>query len=397
MSLEELKPCPFCGVEMIELDHEGFDHPKGDDCILADTSWSSAYRSEWNTRPSLPPTERDEGMVERVAMLLFCPKCGLQHVDAPDERTPGWTNPPHKSHLCHGCGCIWRPADVPTDGVLNIETSGKADNWVRAPKAARAAISAIPDMRVVDPALVEALERAWTDFLDANPDDLTSPSDLPDHALVTCEQMIDIVRNAMAELSEALSVYTMSVGGVVNQGVGRPFGQPAEGWREIAGHPDYRVSDRGRVMSAIGGGQRILAAVMDNYGYATVKLRGERRKIHRLVCEAFHGPPPPDADAAHLDGNRTNNVPANLAWVSRKENMAHKVEHGTHQTGEAHGGAKLTAEQVASIRERAASGESRRSIARGIGISSTQVDRIVNGEHWRLGPAGECQAQEGEA
>src|SRR5574340_600312 len=24
----------------------------------------------------------------------------------------GWDNPPHRSHLCHGCGHIWRPADV---------------------------------------------------------------------------------------------------------------------------------------------------------------------------------------------------------------------------------------------------------------------------------------------
>jgi len=47
-----------------------------------------------------------------ISMILHCPKCGLQHVDEPDERTPGWENPPHRSHLCHGCGHIWRPADV---------------------------------------------------------------------------------------------------------------------------------------------------------------------------------------------------------------------------------------------------------------------------------------------
>lgn len=45
--------------------------------------------------------------------------------------------------------------------------------------------------------LTDALVSAWTDFLDANPDDLTSPEDLPDHALVTCDQMIAIVENAL--------------------------------------------------------------------------------------------------------------------------------------------------------------------------------------------------------
>lgn len=51
----------------------------------------------------------------------------------------------------------------------------------------------------------EALLNAWTDFLDANPDDLTSPSDLPDHALVTFEQMADIVENARLAMGEPVS------------------------------------------------------------------------------------------------------------------------------------------------------------------------------------------------
>jgi len=61
-----------------------------------------------------------------VDMLLFCPKCGTQHVDAPDGK--GWDNPPHRSHLCHACGCVWRPADVPTNGVAEIKTKGSVDN-----------------------------------------------------------------------------------------------------------------------------------------------------------------------------------------------------------------------------------------------------------------------------
>jgi len=69
------------------------------------------------------------GKAAPIPMILHCPKCGEQHIDEPDERTPGWTNPPHRSHLCHGCQTIWRPADVPTVGVRSIETRGKADTW----------------------------------------------------------------------------------------------------------------------------------------------------------------------------------------------------------------------------------------------------------------------------
>ena len=76
-----------------------------------------------------------------IDMVLHCPSCGLKHVDAPEACTEEgcphhgsahshpdtWLNPPHKSHLCHECGTIWRPADVPTNGVRAIHTAGKSD------------------------------------------------------------------------------------------------------------------------------------------------------------------------------------------------------------------------------------------------------------------------------
>lgn len=87
-----------------------------------------------------------------IDMILYCPSCGALHVDkrevSPtppdgvyithfDEWGPVWTddvhreitwdNPPHRSHLCHECGCVWRPADVPTNGVSKLTTNGKSD------------------------------------------------------------------------------------------------------------------------------------------------------------------------------------------------------------------------------------------------------------------------------
>ncbi|MDF3837137.1 hypothetical protein P3W85_29900 [Cupriavidus basilensis] len=75
-----------------------------------------------------------------IDMVLHCPCCGVQHIDAPEETQQRyyaadlgkpltiWTNPPHRSHLCHGCGHIWRPADVPTNGVASVKTKGKDDS-----------------------------------------------------------------------------------------------------------------------------------------------------------------------------------------------------------------------------------------------------------------------------
>lgn len=82
-------------------------------------------------RASQPP------LLVPIPMILICPSCSTLHVDEPDERTPGWTNPPHKSHLCHACGTIWRPADLPTVGVAAIETKGKADTWTAGETGAR--------------------------------------------------------------------------------------------------------------------------------------------------------------------------------------------------------------------------------------------------------------------
>lgn len=56
------------------------------------------------------------------------------------------------------------------------------------------------------------------------------------------------------------------------------------------------------------------------YGVST-RLWGNK-KVHRLVCEAFHGPPPFDrAVVIHLDENALNNKAENLKWGTQKENL----------------------------------------------------------------------------
>lgn len=73
-----------------------------------------------------------------IDMVLHCPACGMQHIDRDEGQHMGahadpsmWRNPPHRSHLCRkedgGCGFVWRPADVPTNGVERTKTVGKAD------------------------------------------------------------------------------------------------------------------------------------------------------------------------------------------------------------------------------------------------------------------------------
>lgn len=69
-------------------------------------------------------------MTKPVKMILHCPVCHQQHIDEIDEEAnPGWKNPPHTSHKCLGCGTIWQPAEIPTEGVRILSRHGKSDTW----------------------------------------------------------------------------------------------------------------------------------------------------------------------------------------------------------------------------------------------------------------------------
>jgi hypothetical protein len=93
-----------------------------------------------------------------IDMVLHCPKCGMQHIDAvemvewdrdggPPANRVTWPNEPHRSHLCHGCGHIWRPADVETNGVAAVKTKGKADSpIVAALPAAPVAVEGVTEL-----------------------------------------------------------------------------------------------------------------------------------------------------------------------------------------------------------------------------------------------------------
>ena len=53
-----------------------------------------------------------------------------------------------------------------------------------------------------------------------------------------------------------------------------------------------------------------------------MRFRGRTYKVARLICEAFHGPPPSrKPQCLHLDENARNNLPQNVMWGTQRENL----------------------------------------------------------------------------
>jgi len=120
-----------------------------------------------------------------------------------------------------------------------------------------------------------------------------------------------------------------------------------EVWLPVAGFPGYEVSDHGRIRSLRKGNPRLREPEIDKDGYLRLSIRRNgvyvHVVLHRLICGAFNGPEPENMPVCcHKDNVRTNNIPNNLRWDTQAGNIADKLIHGTHQTGESHGSSKIS-------------------------------------------------------
>lgn len=127
------------------------------------------------------------------------------------------------------------------------------------------------------------------------------------------------------------------------------------------------------------------------YGYVTdPHHRTSHIHVSRLVCEIKYGPAPSDFhEAAHNCGN------GHLAccnwrhvrWATPKENQADKVVHGTHNRGERSAAAKLTANQVREIRQKAVEREYPKvgvlsGLAQEYKVGSSNIHAIIHRRTW---------------
>ncbi len=177
-----------------------------------------------------------------------------------------------------------------------------------------------------------------------------------------------------------------------------------EVWLKVPGADGfYEVSNLGRVRSwmKMGGGlrktrgysrteyPRVLRGFLDKNGYLVFDfyVGGRQRKVRlaRCVLQAFVGPPPSKKhEAAHLDGNKSNNKPTNLKWVTARENAAHKLLHDTRLRGATHGRAKLSEEQayfvITTLKQYSAT--KLQELAASYGVTDGCIRAIYKGRSW---------------
>lgn len=115
-------------------------------------------------------------------------------------------------------------------------------------------------------------------------------------------------------------------------------------WKDIVGFDGaYQVSNDGQVRSVA---RTVIASTGSVYhlkgkllrpadngdGYLFVALRcaGKyvQRTVHRLVAEAFIPNPEHKETVNHIDGNKSNNLVANLEWATQAENNTHAIQLG---------------------------------------------------------------------
>lgn len=100
-----------------------------------------------------------------------------------------------------------------------------------------------------------------------------------------------------------------------------------QNWKEIPGHPKYRVSTKGEIYSIAG--KRILKPTLSKGGYYSVSIGGKTTEVHRIVAQCYLPNPDNLPIVNHLNGKeKWNNAVSNLQWDTYSENTLHAYRTG---------------------------------------------------------------------
>lgn len=119
-------------------------------------------------------------------------------------------------------------------------------------------------------------------------------------------------------------------------------------------------------------------------GRVSVTINGKTVRRSWLVCTAFHGPRPVGLECMHEDDNKLNDVPDNLSWGTRAQNLSDAFKNSCHvRHGEFNGNSVLTKQDVDNIRREYATGKvPQTQLAKVYGVGQRTISKIVNHKLW---------------
>lgn len=117
-------------------------------------------------------------------------------------------------------------------------------------------------------------------------------------------------------------------------------------------------------------------------GYGQMRRDRKSKMAHRASYEFFVGPIPNGLVACHTCDNRACINPKHIFLGTQKENLEDMVEKGRSLRGPVSHKAKLTLDQVISIKARFGK-QSDLSIARAFGVGGETIRKIRLGETWK--------------
>lgn len=123
----------------------------------------------------------------------------------------------------------------------------------------------------------------------------------------------------------------------------------------------------------------------NGYLYVSIKIGSRRPKFacHRIIAKAFVAGYADGLHINHIDGNKTNNLPDNLEWVTNEENVSHAWKSGLcNLRGENQPGHKLTQKQVVEIRKALRLGVPAHSLSVIAGVNPSTVYLIAKNKRW---------------
>lgn len=180
---------------------------------------------------------------------------------------------------------------------------------------------------------------------------------------------------------------------------------PGEIWKPVPSESGVLASSYGRILlppryapMTHGGfrayfpkprvGQVSREKVGAKHTYKIIMIRDENkvskqrpRKVHQLVCEAFHGPKPfAKAVVIHRDEDAHNNRQENLLWGTQKENMNAPgyIRSIKARRGDARPNIKYSDAEIEEMRNMHSLGGSQSEIAKIYGVSSGFISEVIN-------------------